>query len=103
MSFHRAVYLLFTLNLIDAIVTIVWVRTGTAPEANLLMASLLDSGVFPFVAVKVGMGVVTCVTLLYGSGFRLARIGVGIALFVYAGAMLSHILTGFAAYGYLTL
>ena len=103
MNFHRAVYLLFTLNLIDAVVTIIWVRSGMAPEANHLMASLLDSGVLPFVAVKLGMGVVTCMTLLYGSGFRLARIGVAVALVVYAGAMLSHILTGIAAYGYLTL
>ena len=103
MSFHRCVYLLFSLNLIDAIVTIIWVRSGTAPEANHLMATLLDSGVLPFLAVKIGMGLVTCLTLMYGSGFKLARVGVTVALVAYAGAILSHILTGFAAYGYLTL
>ena len=102
MTFHRAVYLLFTLNLIDAVATILWVQSGTAPEANQLMATLLDGGVAPFLAVKLGMGVVTCATLLYGSGFRLARFGVGLALLVYAGVILSHVLTGFAAYGYLT-
>jgi hypothetical protein len=102
-SFHRAVYLLFSLNLIDAIVTIIWVRSGVAPEANQLMASLLDGGVILFLGVKLGMGVITCVTLLYGSGFRLARIGVAVALVVYAGVMLSHVLTGIAASGYLNL
>ena len=102
MNFHRAVYLLFILNVVDALVMIGWVRSGLAPEANHLMAGLLDMGDAPFLAVKLGMGVLTCATLLYGSGFRLARIGVAVALVVYAGAMLSHILTGFAVSGYLT-
>jgi hypothetical protein len=99
---HRAVYLLFSLNLVDAIVTIIWVRSGLAPEANHLMATLLDLGVLPFLLVKLGIGAAACATLIYGSGFRAARIGVAVALVVYMGVMLTHVVTGFAALGFLS-
>jgi hypothetical protein len=97
----RAVFLLFFLNLVDTVVTIFWVGTGSAPEANHLMAALLDWGVLPFIIAKVGMGAFTAVVLLYGSEYKLAKIGVTIALVTYAGVMASHILTGLAVYQHL--
>lgn len=97
---HRdAVCILFVLNFIDALITIVWVRTGIASEANTLMAALLDNGVQWFLLVKIGMGVITCLTLLYGSQYKLAKIGVAVALIAYAGAIGSHVLTGMVAFG----
>ena len=51
-------FLLFALNLLDALLTIVWVRSGVATEGNQLMASLLDIGNGPFLAVKIAMGTV---------------------------------------------
>ena len=98
MNHARAVFLLFFLNLIDTILTTFWVGTGQAPEANHLMAALLDWGVLPFVFAKIGMGVFTAVVLLYGSDYRLAKIGVAIALAVYTGVMASHVLTGLTVY-----
>ena len=100
MNVSRAVVVLLLLNLIDAVVTIFWVRNGLAPEANGLMASLLDIGDFPFLLVKLGMGAATALVLLRGADKKLARYGVVIALTAYAGAMGSHVLTGLAAYGY---
>jgi hypothetical protein len=90
------VYLLFSLNLVDALVTLVWVGGGFAPEANHLMAALLDWGVLPFLLVKIGMGAFTAAVLLYGSEYRLARIGVAIALVAYIGVIGTHVLTGIA-------
>ena len=98
MNHARAVFLLFFLNLVDTVLTIFWVGSGQAPEANHLMATLLDWGVLPFILAKVGMGVFTAVVLLYGSEYRLAKIGVTIALVVYTGVMASHFLTGLAVY-----
>ena len=102
MNHWRAVLLLFLLNLVDALITIVWVAGGWASEANYLMAALLEWGVFPFLLAKVGMGAFAAVVLLYGSEFRLARIGVAVALVAYIGAMGSHVLTGFAILGTLS-
>ena len=102
MNLWRSVAILFALNIIDAIVTIMWIRSGVATEGNYLMASVLDFGEAPFFAVKIGMGIVTCGVLLYGSEYRLARVGSRIALAAYSFAIVSHILTGFAASGYLS-
>lgn len=94
--------LLFTLNLLDALLTIVWVRSGVATEGNQLMASLLDIGNGPFLAVKVAMGTVVAIVLLRWGARPLARYGVSIALAVYIGLMGIHLFTGLAAFGYVS-
>ena len=99
MNHSRAILLLFFLNLIDALITLVWVGSGLAPEANNLMATVLDWGVVPFLLIKLGMGAFAGVVLSYGSEYKLARIGVTVALVAYVGAIGSHILTVFAVYG----
>jgi hypothetical protein len=93
---------LFVLNLIDAIVSIGWVRTGITTEGNQLMAAFLDAGNLPFLAAKIGMGTLTCAVLLYGADHKLARIGVSVALVVYVCVMGLHLGTGLAAVGLLT-
>lgn len=98
----RPVAVLFLLNLIDAVVSILWVRGGVATEGNHLMATLLAAGDLPFLAAKLGMGAVTCAVLLYGAEFRLARIGVSLALTVYVVVMGLHVGTGLAVYGFLS-
>jgi len=98
----RPVALLFVLNLVDAVVSIGWVRSGLSSEANHLMAAFLDAGNLPFLAAKLGMGTLCCGVLLYGADRKLARIGVSIALVVYVCVMGLHVGTGLAAYGFLT-
>ena len=43
------------LNLIDAVLTLVWVRAGLATEANTLMDELVNHHAIAFVAVKLGL------------------------------------------------
>jgi len=94
--------LLFGLNLLDALLTIIWVRAGVATEGNQLMASLLDMGNGPFLAAKIAVGAVAAVVLLRWGSRPLARYGVAVALAVYISLMGIHIFTGLAAMGYIS-
>lgn len=94
--------LLFALNLFDAVLTIVWVRSGVATESNQLMASLLDIGNAPFLIVKIAIGLVAAVVLSRWGNRRLARYGLAVALAVYIGLMGIHLFTGLSAFGYVS-
>ena len=94
--------LLFGLNLLDALLTIVWVRSGVATESNQLMASLLDIGNAPFLSVKIAIGTVAAVVLFRWGNRPLARYGLAVALAVYIGLMGIHLITGLSAFGYVS-
>lgn len=91
--------LLFTLNLLDALLTIVWVRSGVATEENQLMATLLEMGDGPFLTAKIFVGVITAVVLLRWGNLPVAKYGVSVALAVYLSLMCVHIITGLEAFG----
>jgi len=91
--------LLFALNLLDALLTIIWVRAGVATEGNGLMASLLDISNWHFLAVKIGMGAFAAVVLYYGGNRRLARYGLAAVIAIYISLMAIHLFTGLTAFG----
>ena len=95
-------FLLFALNLLDALLTIIWVRSGVATESNQLMAGLLDIGNIPFLAVKIAIGALAAIVLYRWGNRPLARYGLAIALAVYIGLMGIHIFTGLSAFGYVS-
>jgi hypothetical protein len=94
--------LLFALNVFDAVLTIVWVRSGVATEGNQLMASLLDIGNGPFLGAKVAVGAIAAFVLIKWGNRPLARYGLAVALAVYIGLMGVHLFTGLAAFGYVS-
>lgn len=100
MHLFRATFLLFSLNLLDALLTIIWVRNGIATEGNHLMARLLDMGDLPFLGVKIAIGVFASLILLKWGDLPLAKYGVAVALTVYVGVMGIHVVTGLSALGY---
>lgn len=102
MRITRSAVLLFTLNIIDAVLTVYWVRNGLATEGNHLMAGLLDIGNTPFLAVKIAIGAVTSFVLYRWKDKPLARYGMTVALSVYVALMGIHFLTGLASWGYLS-
>lgn len=102
MHLFRETFLLFSLNLLDALLTIVWVRHGVATEGNHLMARLLDSGDFTFLSAKIAIGTITALVLLRWGNRRLARYGLTLALAVYVSLMGIHIVTGLSAFGYIS-
>ena len=99
MHLFRETFLLFSLNLLDAILTIVWVRHGVATEDNHLMARLLESGDFTFLSAKIAMGTITALVLLRWGNRQIARYGIALALAVYVSLMGIHVVTGLSAFG----
>lgn len=99
MQLFAPTFLLFALNLLDALLTIVWVRSGVATEGNQMMAALLDVGNGPFLGVKVIIGLIAAFVLYRWGSRPLARYGLAIALAVYIGLMGVHLFTGLAAFG----
>ena len=101
MPLFRETLLLFSLNLLDALLTIVWVRSGVATEGNQMLAPLLENGDFAFLSVKVAIGILAAIVLLRFGDLPLARYGLTAALVVYIGLMGIHFITGLSAFGYL--
>lgn len=99
MRLLRGTTLLFGLNLLDAVLTLVWVRNGVATEGNHLMARLLEIGDFWFLATKIAIGAIAMIVLLKWSNSKLAEYGLAVALAVYVGLMGVHIFTGLSAFG----
>jgi len=101
MQLTRQTFLLFGLNLLDAILTIYWVHYGFASEGNILMAKFLDVGYAPFLAVKITVGAIASIVLWHWGNLRLARYGLIFALIVYISLMGVHFVTGLSAFGFL--
>ena len=99
MSILAKSVLLFCLNLIDAQLTVIWVRTNVATEGNGLMARLLDMGDAPFIAVKVLIGAFAAYVLYRCSQYKVARRGLTLVLGLYVGLMFIHAATGMSALG----
>ena len=75
--------LLFALNLIDAQLTLVWIRLNVATEGNALMARLLEHGDLPFFGAKVVIGGFAAYTLYRCAHLPLAKHGLTAVLGVY--------------------
>lgn len=92
--------LLFSLNWLDAQLTIIWVRTNVATEGNGLMAYLLDMGNGPFLITKLAIGFFAAYMLYRCSHMKLARCGMSLVLAIYLALMLVHATTGMSALGW---
>jgi hypothetical protein len=89
--------LLFALNLLDAQLTIIWVRSGVATEGNGLMARVLEAGNAPFFLTKFVIGASVAYLLYRFSSLTVARRGMRLVLGFYLALMLVHAATGLSA------
>jgi hypothetical protein len=92
--------LLFTMNWLDAQLTILWVRLNIATEGNGVMATLLNHSENSFLSVKLVIGALSAYTLYRFAEIPIARRGMKVVLTVYLGLMAVHMLTGFSALGW---
>ena len=93
---------LFSLNWIDAQLTLIWVRSGLASEGNAVMNELLKMGDAPFLLAKLSVGAFAAYVFYRCSHLTLAQRGMQIALIVYCVLMLAHAATGMSALGWHT-
>lgn len=100
MNLIREAFLLFSLNVLDALLTIIWVRNGAAEEANVLMAVFLEMGDFAFLATKLAIGTFAAVVFLFGGHTSFARYGISFAIAIYLSLIGIHVITGLAALGF---
>ena len=92
--------LLFTLNWIDAQLTLVWIRLNVASEGNGLMASVLSHGEASFLGLKLIVGAFAAYVLYRCAHMPLARRGMTVVLLIYVALMFVHTATGYHALGY---
>jgi Domain of unknown function (DUF5658) len=102
MHLFRETFLLFSLNLLDALLTLVWIRHGVATEGNDIMAQLLEVGDGTFLVTKIAIGAITAFVLFRFGNLRLAQYGLTVALAVYISLLGIHVVTGLSAFGLLS-
>ena len=91
---------LFLMNWLDAQLTLIWVRSDIATEANNLMAQLLNIGDAPFLLTKLAIGAFASYVLYRCAHLTIARRGMKVVLSVYGALMLVHVATGLSALGW---
>jgi len=94
--------LLFVLNLLDAQLTLVWIRLNVATEGNALMAHILNYGEWSFLAIKLAVGAFAALVLYRCAHLPLAKHGLNVALSIYVLLMVVHGATGCVALGWST-
>lgn len=92
--------LLFSLNWLDAELTLLWLHLNVAGEGNVLMLRLLAHGDLYFLAFKLAVGAFAALVLYRCRHLPLARRGLTAALGVYSGLMVIHAATGCFALGW---
>ena len=99
MPLYLQTVILFTLNFLDAVLTVFWIRNGYATEGNTLMATLLELGEGPFLAVKIFVGALAALVLWNWRHMKLAKHGLILSLVIYGALMVVHFVTGLSALG----
>jgi hypothetical protein len=94
--------LLFTLNWLDAQLTLLWIKLGVATEGNSLMARILEHGDLTFLAAKLAIGAFAAYILYRCAHLPLAKRGLNVVLGIYVILMLVHVATGCVAMGWET-
>ena len=92
--------LLFTLNWLDAQLTLLWIRLNVATEGNALMARILEHGELTFLGAKLAVGGLAAYTLYRCAHLPIAKHGLSAVLGIYLTLMLVHAATGIVALGW---
>jgi hypothetical protein len=91
--------LLFSLNWLDAQLTLLWLRLNVATEGNALMARLLEHGDVSFLVIKLTIGAAAAYILYRCAHVPIAKRGMTFVLVIYVALMFVHAATGCVALG----
>ena len=92
--------LLFSLNWLDAQLTLLWIHLNVATEGNALMARILEHGDITFLGLKLAIGAFAAYILYRCAHLPLAKHGLTIVLGIYLTLMIVHVATGCVALGW---
>ena len=92
--------LLFSMNWLDAQLTLVWIRLNVATEGNALMARVLNHSETSFLGLKLVIGAFAAYILYRCAHIPMARRGMTLVLGIYVTLMLVHTATGCYAFGW---
>ena len=88
---HAIVKSVLVLNLIDAVLTLFWVRSGFADEANTLMDELVNGNALLFVLVKISLVGMGSWRLWRHRQSPFAVVGIFVAFMAYYVILLYHL------------
>lgn len=88
---HGLVKTVLVLNLIDAVLTLLWVNAGLAREANPLLAELVHEHPVIFTVGKIGLVGGGSLLLWRARNRPLAIVGIFLAFLVYYAILLLHL------------
>ena len=91
--------LLFSLNWLDAQLTLLWIRLNVATEGNALMARVLEHSPLSFLSLKLAIGGAAAYILYRCAHLPIAKRGMTLVLVLYIALMLVHAATGCVALG----
>jgi hypothetical protein len=91
--------LLFSLNWLDAQLTLLWLRLNVATEGNALMARLLEHSQLSFFSIKLAIGAAAAYILYRCAHLPIAKRGMTFVLAIYVALMVVHAATGCVALG----
>jgi hypothetical protein len=86
--------LLLIFNLLDAILTLRWLRLGIATEGNFLMAWLLESGEVYFFLGKMFLASIACLTFYFTKDYSISKYGLRGSFALYSFLMAYHLTIG---------
>jgi len=79
------------MNLLDAVMTILWVKAGVAEEANLMLRDVLEKNVPLFFLIKMSLATLGLYLLWRRRDRKLAMIGIILVSAVYYVLILYHV------------
>ncbi len=88
---YRLLQVILILNLIDAVLTLFWVGTGLAIEANVILQAIVTNHPVAFMAAKVALVSLGAWLLWQRRQHPLAIVGLVAAFVVYYALMLHHL------------
>ena len=88
---HNIVKVVLLLNLVDAIFTLFWVKTGLAVEANVLLRTPVEEHPLAFVLIKITLVSLGSLLLWKRRHHALAVVGLFVVFLVYYAVLLYHL------------
>ena len=91
------IYCIFLLSILDAILTLAWIKSGLAIEANPFLAPFLEMGDCAFYGIKILITGAACIILYFNKHRALGSVIISATVIMYVLLTLYHFLGAWAS------